>query len=65
LSIDDIDAQIPELRDGFEDLVSFADFCNFLVDDEVSFEAQRLIESARALLGATTANLMGRTGVPV
>jgi hypothetical protein len=60
VSIDDIEQQIPELRDGFEDLVSFADFCNFLVDDEVSFEAQRLVESARALLGATRTNLMGR-----
>jgi hypothetical protein len=61
VSIDDIEQQIPELRDGFDDLVSFADFCNFLVDDEVSFEARRLVESARALLGATTANLLGRT----
>ncbi len=60
MSIDEIEIQIPELRDGYEDLVSFADFCSFLVDDEVHFEAQRLIESARALLGATTSNLIRR-----
>jgi hypothetical protein len=64
MTIHEIHAQVPELREGFEDLVSFADFCCFLADDEVLVEARRLRDSARALLVATTRSLADRTTTP-
>jgi hypothetical protein len=45
-----VDTAIPELRQGYDEVVAFADFCYFLTDGESRTEVLTLVEDARALL---------------
>jgi hypothetical protein len=50
----EIDPKIPELRDGYAEVLAFADFCSYLTAGEVASQASALVQAARELHAATT-----------
>jgi hypothetical protein len=49
-----IDTKVPELGDGYAEVLAFADFCSYLTAGEVDAQASALIKAARELHAATT-----------
>ncbi|NUR06421.1 MAG: hypothetical protein HOQ45_05370 [Nocardioidaceae bacterium] len=53
-----VDTAIPELKEGYDDVVAFADFCHFLCEGATRDQAQTLVDDARALLETVRARLV-------
>jgi hypothetical protein len=53
-----VDTAIPELKQGYDEVVAFADFCYFLTDGSARREALALAETARELLETVRSRLV-------
>jgi hypothetical protein len=53
-----VDTAIPELKQGYDEVVAFADFCYFLTDGAARTEAMALVDAARELLETVRSRLV-------
>jgi hypothetical protein len=58
LDTEPVSTAIPELKEGYDEVLAFADFCYFLSDGAARTETLALIEAAKDLLATVRATLV-------